>query len=68
MTTLEDVDRRLTLLENLHAYKSYSQREVAELSGLSESTIARYRRAGIITQIEGTHKYSFETITKLLQL
>lgn len=65
MITLEELDRRLTALENVMAYETYTQRQIAQIVGVSESTIARYRKVGLISHIPGTHRYNFETILKL---
>lgn len=66
---MDELEARVAILEmkveDIYGSISFSQRDTARKLGVSESTLIRWRKCGIITPIPGTTRYSLESIKNL---
>lgn len=68
VATLEIEMRQVKEMLRVFENKTFNQSEAARMLNISSNTLARYRRLGIITPIDGTTRYTWGEVKRFMKV
>ena len=68
VATLEIEMRQVKEMLRVFENKTFNQSEAARMLNISSNTLARYRRLGMITPIDGTTRYTWGEVQRFMKV